>query len=470
MLLLFILGYLSLNLLVGWWSSRLVHNTEDFVLAGRQLPLMLASMVTFATWFGSETMMGAPSEFINGGILGVIEEPFGAALCLILVGLFYARIFYRLNIITFCDFFRIRFGRSAEYLSAVMIIPSYFGWITAQLIAMSIVLKAVMGLDLLIGVSISALLVMIYTIMGGMWSVSITDFMHNILLILGLIVLIITLLVQVGGIEPVIAHTPEHFFRPIPQEITPLSTAEYIAAWITVGLGSIPGQDIFQRVMASKNERIAVRSSIIAGLMYISIAMLPLFIALIAKYLHPELMQGDQRMIIPNMVLRYTNPLIQVLFFGALISAILSTTSGAILAPATVIGENLIKPLFPKLRDKQLLLLIRVSVVAVTLICIWMASFRQNIYELVGESSAVSLVSLFVPLTLGLRWRRANLLGCLLSMLGGMAVWLYCYNAETEFPAILYGLLASFIGMLLGAWVGPQADVAQYQSIRNKLD
>lgn len=105
MLLLFILGYLSLNLLVGWWSSRLVHNTEDFVLAGRQLPLMLASMVTFATWFGSETMMGAPSEFINGGILGVIEEPFGAALCLILVGLFYARIFYRLNIITFCDFF-----------------------------------------------------------------------------------------------------------------------------------------------------------------------------------------------------------------------------------------------------------------------------------------------------------------------------------------------------------------------------
>ncbi len=106
--------YLLLNLGVGLWASRRIKNTEDFVLAGRRLPLLLASMVTFATWFGSETMMGAPAEFINGGIMGVIEEPFGAGLCLILVGVFYARIFYRLNIITFCDFFRVRFGKSAN--------------------------------------------------------------------------------------------------------------------------------------------------------------------------------------------------------------------------------------------------------------------------------------------------------------------------------------------------------------------
>lgn len=470
MLLFFILGYLALNLLVGWWASRRVNNTEDFVLAGRRLPLLLASMVTFATWFGSETMMGAPAEFINGGIMGVIEEPFGAGLCLILVGVFYARIFYRLNIITFCDFFRVRFGKSAEYLSAVMMIPSYFGWIAAQMIAMGVVLKAIVGLDLVVGITVSATLVMIYTMMGGMWSVSITDFMHNILLIFGLIVLIIILLTEVGGIKNVIDQTPKGFFRPIPIEFTPLSTAEYFAAWINVGLGSIPQQDIFQRVMASRNEKTAVRSSVIAGFMYLTIAFLPLFIALIAKDLHPELMQGDQRMIIPNMVLQYTNPAIQVLFFGALVSAILSTTSGAILAPAAVIGENLVKPLFPKLTDKQLLLVIRLSVVFVTLICIWMATFRQNIYELVGESSAVSLVSLFIPLTLGLRWKRANLTGCLVSMLLGMAVWLVCYNVETEFPAILYGLLAGLIGMVAGSWLTKSPSLEQYEAIRNRIE
>ena len=94
MLIFSILLYLVLNLLIGWWASKRVHNTIDFVLAGRHLGIGLASMVTFATWFGSETLTGAPAEFLHGGLLAVIEEPFGAALCLILVGIFYARTFY----------------------------------------------------------------------------------------------------------------------------------------------------------------------------------------------------------------------------------------------------------------------------------------------------------------------------------------------------------------------------------------
>ncbi|TAH12527.1 MAG: sodium:solute symporter, partial [Runella slithyformis] len=145
MLIFCIIVYLLLNLAVGFWASRRVKNTEDFVLAGRRLPLALATMVTFATWFGSETMMGAPAHFIEGGILSVIEEPFGAALCLILVGVFFARTFYKWNIITFCDFFLIRFGKKAEFLSAVMIIPSYFGWIAAQFVAMGVVGQVIFG-------------------------------------------------------------------------------------------------------------------------------------------------------------------------------------------------------------------------------------------------------------------------------------------------------------------------------------
>jgi Na+/proline symporter len=168
-------------------------------------------MVTFATWFGSETMMGAPAEFIENGILGVIEEPFGATLCLILVGLFYAKIFYNLNILTFCDYFKLRYGVAAEYVSAFLMVPSYFGWIAAQLIAMGTVLEVVVGWPLYMGILISALLVMVYTLMGGMWSVSVTDFFHNILLIIGLIILTAIMLDKTGGFQPVIASTPQDF-------------------------------------------------------------------------------------------------------------------------------------------------------------------------------------------------------------------------------------------------------------------
>jgi solute:Na+ symporter, SSS family len=454
MLIFCIIAYLSLNLGIGFWASKKIKNTEDFVLAGRNLSFMLATMVTFATWFGSETMMGAPSEFINGGILGVIEEPFGAALCLILVGLFFAKTFYRLNILTFCDFFKIRFGQKAEIISALLIVPSYFSWITAQFVAMGVLIQIILGTTLIQGIVLGAILVMLYTLLGGMWSVSITDFVHNIILIIGLLILAFVVFKAAGGIHSVINKTPKNFFRPIPLEFSIKEWTNYLFAWLTIGLGSIPQQDVFQRVMAAKNEKIAVKSSISAGFLYISIALLPLFIALAAIQIYPELLNGDQKMLILNMVLKFTNPFMQVLFFGALISAIMSTSSGAILAPASVIGENLIKPFFPKISDKSLLFWIRLSIIFVTLQCIYMATKRQNIYELVGESSAFSLVSLFIPMVAGLKWKRANTFGCIASMVCGWAAWFYFYNFPTDYPAAMYGLAIGFISLVVGTFIG----------------
>ncbi len=463
MLVSFICLYLLLNLGIGFWASRRIKNTEDYVLAGRGLGLMLGTMVTFATWFGSETMMGAPSHFIEGGFLAVIEEPFGAALCLILVGVFFARTFYQWNIITFCDFFLIRFGRSAEFLSAVTIIPSYFGWIAAQLVAMSIVGEVVFGLSLTTSIVVGASVVMVYTLVGGMWSISITDFLHNIILIIGLIILAVILFQKSGGVMPVIDQQPADFFRVTPKQFTFQSNAQYLAAWITVGLGSIPQQDVFQRIMSSKDARTAVRSSILAGFLYLTVALLPLIIALISSQLYPELLNQDTKFIIPNMVLRHTPVWVQVMFFGALVSALLSTTSGAILAPATILGENLIKPHFKNITDGQLLLAIRASVVLVTFLSVVMALYRQDIFELVGESSAFSLVSLFVPLTFGLYWKRANRMGCLVSMSLGLGVWLWCeFVLPTEFPAILYGLGASIFGMIAGSLFSQNTAVVSF--------
>ncbi|QJW91807.1 sodium:solute symporter family protein [Spirosoma taeanense] len=452
MLLLFITLYLLSNVAVGAWAARRVTTSQDFVLAGRRLPLVLAASVTFATWFGSETIMGAPAMFVEGGVPAIIEEPFGSALCLFLVGAFFARPLYRLNITTFCDYFRIRFGRAAELLSAIMIIPSYFSWIAAQLIAIGIVLSVVTDIPREYCILFSASVVMLYTLLGGMWSISITDFFHNLIIVVALAVLAVMLWQQVGGWEIIQQRTPANFFRFLP-EATLKGWIEYLAAWFTIGLGSIPQQDIFQRVMAAKTEDTSVRASYLASGMYLTIAMLPLFIALSARLLHPDL-PADNQLIIPNMVMQHGNLPLQVLFFGAVTSAILSVSSGAILAPATVFGENIMKFFRPELSDQALLKTIRWAVVVITVICVWMSTARDtNIFDLVGESSAFSLVSLFVPLTAGIYWKRANLTGCLWSMAVGLGVWLLCLWLATDYSPMMWGLLASTLGMVGGSFI-----------------
>jgi hypothetical protein len=159
----------------------------------------------------------------------------------------------------------------------------------------------------------------------------------------------------------------------------------------------------------------------------------------------------EDELLIPTLVMKFTPRAMQVLFLGALLSALLSTTSGAILAPASVLGENILKPLMRRPSDKIVLLFIRVSVVLVTLACIIMAIQRQNIFELVGEASAFSLVSLFIPLNAGLWWKKTTPWGSHLSMILGLAFWGYFhFISPSEIPAVWYGLLAGMIGLLLG--------------------
>lgn len=461
MLLGFIGVYLLATLAVGWWASRRVKTTRDFVIAGRGLPLALAATALFATWFGSETIMGSSSEFVQGGVLAVIKDPFGASLCLLLVGLLFARPLYRLNILTFNDFFRRRFSRRTEFISAIFMVPSYFGWIAAQLVAMAFVLKTLAGVDIGYGIAFCAVVVVVYTYIGGMWAVSVTDFFQSIMILLGMFALGWQMYHQVGGFRPVIEAQPEGFFNILP-EPNFNAIVVYLGAWITVGLGSIPQQDIFQRVMAARSENTAVRAAYLASAMYLVIGAVPLFIGLCGKLLYPEMQADDNQMIIPRMVLEHSNLALQVLFFGALLSAILSTTSGAMLAPATVIGENLIRPYFKHLTDPQLLRIMRFSVLGVALCSALMAGRESNIFHLAEQSSALSLVALFVPLAAGLYWKRASDVGAMASVLMGMGAWMLFEFMGYE-TAIVPGVLASLCGMLLGSWWFPDGSYQRFQ-------
>lgn len=424
------------------------------MLAGRSLPIVLSSAALFAIWFGSETVFGASAEFLDGGLYAVIEDPFGAALCLVLFGLFFARRLYKMNLLTLGDFFRCRFDRRTELTASAFLAPPYVGYIAAQLVAMGLILNVVVGLEVWQGVVISSIVVTFYTFIGGMWAISITDFIQSIIIVIGLLVLAFVLADKAGGVAKVLSEVHPRNYKFVPSWDIKEITA-YIAAWSVLGLGSIPSQDIFQRVMSSGSIKIAVRSCFIAAGLYLSIAMLPLFISLCTKYLYADQLEGDAQLALPNMVLLHTSMPIQILFFGSLLSAIMSTTSSALLAPAAIFSNNLIKPLMrDRLSDKQLLYTTRISILFFAMVATIMACLRENIYELVAESSILSLVSLFAPLTFGMYWRKTSSTGAMLSMVIGLLTWLFFkWIYLIEIPALVPATISSFAALILGSLI-----------------
>ena len=457
-------AYLLFNLVLGFWASKKVHNSEDFVLAGRNLNLSMASTTIFATWFGSETIMSSSAEFAEGGFSAVIKDPFGASLCLLLIGLFFTGPLYRLKIITLSDYFRIRFNRQAEFLSAALMSFSYISWIAAQMVALGTILSVLavaagLNFGITAGILSGAVLVTLYTAVGGMWAVSLTDFLQSIVIIVGLLILTVILGIEMGGLGKVLSDKPEGFFSLLPQKGS--SIASYGEAWLLVGLGSIASQDVFQRTMAAKNEKTAVRAVFLSSFLYISVAMLPLILGLFGKEILPDLLSGsdeEKQMLLPSLVLAKSPVWLQILFFGALISAIMSTTSGAILAPASVFTENLIKPFFPNLKDKRLLLMLRFSVLLFSGLALWQALGGDSIYNLAADSSALTLVALFVPLTFGIYWKRTSGIAALASMISGFALWLaydYIWPAA-EWPAIFPATLLSLLVIIIFSLFFPE--------------
>jgi Na+/proline symporter len=288
-----------------------------------------------------------------------------------------------------------------------------------------------------------------------MWAISITDFIQTTLIVVGLIWVAVLVSEKAGGVMPILESAPEGSFQFFP-DANPISWMNYLGAWMIIGLGSIPSQDIYQRVMSAKSERVAIRSAYLAGGLYVTIGLLPLFIALGAKFLYPEIYLENKQLLLPEMVLRHGGMHVQILFFGALISAIMSTTSSGLLAPSAIISENLIRPYFGnKLKEKHFLWILRINIITVAVVAVVLAQWKTNIYELVAGASILMLVSLFVPLTAGLYWKKASEMGALMSIVFGMIAFLGFSSLDLPYYPHLPATLVSAVSMVVGSLIFP---------------
>jgi SSS family solute:Na+ symporter len=461
----FVFLYLILSIGVGMYAATKVHNARDYITAGRSLPMYIVLAMVFATWFGAETVLGIPATFMEEDLGGLISDPFGAALCLVLFGLFFARKLYRMNLLTLGDFYRERFGHKVEVIAGIAIALSYLGWVSAQVTALGLVFNVLSdgSITQVQGILIGAAIVLMYTLYGGMWSVALTTFVQMIVIVIGLIYISMLLADMTGGVAPVVQHAVDnnkfHFWP----DMNAVAMVAFISGLLTMGFGSIPQQDVFQRANTSKNENVAVWGTVFGGVAYFLFAAVPLFMAYSSNLIDPALtaqwMAEDSQKLLPELVKAHLPLIAQVIFYGALLSVIMSTASGTLLAPSVILSENVLKGWLTRknLSDRKMLVMTRWVVgifsVCVTLYALWALDQDTGIHKMVENAYKVTLVLAFTPLVAGLYWKRATTLGAYWAMGLGVAAWLPMefIAPEAPLPPQFAGFLMSIVGMLAGS-------------------
>ena len=460
MLLWFVIIYWVISVAIGLWAARRVHNTKDFAIAGRHLPFYMVTATVFATWFGSETVLGIPATFLQEGLHGVVADPFGSSMCLILVGLFFAAPLYRMKLLTIGDFYKQRYGRGVEVLTTIAIVISYLGWVGAQITALGLVFNVVSGGEIskLAGMWIGSGTILIYTVFGGMWAVAITDLLQMIIICIGMLFIGGEVSSMVGGVGAVVEHARAAGKFEFWPTLDLKEIIAFAAAWMTMMFGSIPQQDVFQRVQSSKTIKIAVWGSVLGGSLYFVFAFVPMFLAYSATLIDPKmvnsLIEKDPQMILPTLVLNHAPLLAQVMFFGALLSAIKSCASATLLAPSVTFTENILKPMLGNVSDKQLLRWMRIVTLTFTLmVTLYAINSKLSIFKMVENAYQITLVMAFIPLACGVYWKRATNQGALLAIFMGLFTWItmLIFADDPLLPAQFAGLIASAVGMVVGS-------------------
>ena len=308
------------------------------------------------------------------------------------------------------------------------------------------------------GMMIGAASILVYTLFGGMWAVAITDFVQMIVIVIGMLYIGWDVAEKAGGVVAVVGHANDAGLLNLVPEASLVPILGFIAALCTMMLGSMPQQDVYQRVTSSRTEWIAVWATVLGGVLYFMFAFIPLFLGYSATLIAPELVaryiDTDSQMILPQLVLQHAPVFAQVLFFGALLSAIKSCASATLLAPSVTFAENIVRPMVPTLDDRQMLRLMQFVVLCFTAIVMTYAlNSELTIFGMVENAYKVTLATSFVPLVFGLFWAGATRQGALAAIIGGGFAWISAEIgfADAAVPPQLAGLLASLAGMVAGS-------------------
>lgn len=421
-------GFLALQLAIGVWVSRRIATEDDYLVGGRRFGPVLATFSIFATWFGAETVIGSAGQVHAEGVSLASAEPFGYALCLLLMGAFLARRLWARGLTTLADLYRQRFGTGVERLAALVLIPTSVLWAAAQVRAFGQVIAIAGELEVSLAIGIAALFTIAYTAFGGLLADAVTDVLQGSVLAVSLVLLLAAVVADVGGVGAAVTRLATD----APIDLAPSAAGSWLAtaeAWAIPVLGSLMATEVIGRVIAARSGRVAQGASLAAGGLYLAIGSVPVLVALLAGPAIGPL--ADPEQLLPRVAGELLSPLLFAVFAGGLVSAILSTVDSTLLVSSGLLSHNLIVPLARITDDRTKVLVARAGVLGFGFLAYGLALSAEGVFALVEQASAfgsagvlvTSLFALFSPWG-SPRTAAATLLAGLGAYLGGSAAGL----------------------------------------------
>jgi Na+/proline symporter len=478
--------YLVVLTALSVMAARRVNTQEDYLVAGRSLPLFLCWGSLIATWFGAESMTASSDAAHSDGLLGVILDPFACSVTLIYSGIMFAGPLWRMKLLTTGDYFRRTYGPTVEIVAACLQVPVFFGWIAVQYAALAGMLQVYFDLPLTAGLLVSCGVTLAFTMIGGMWSVTLTDTLQIAIAIAGLLILAWTIFSQFGGgsvfagLDQMWTQTDPEFLTILPPAAAPALLA-YTAAWTSGVFGNVSGQDVHQRIFSAKDARTATWACILAGIAYFCMGLIPVSLGLVSRLVAPDA-EVD---VLQILAAKYFTPAMTVIFVLSFTSVVISTATSAVLAPATILSHNLLGR-WAVFRGHGLFV-DRLCVLIMSLLALALAFSGESKMELLELAVSLQLVSFCVPMHAGLYGRPRSAWSALLPMGLGFTCYLlrwlpehvvwqppedfagdYCdyvaglltdpfwqslVRSVTMVPEALYGLGASLLGYLIAQLV-----------------
>ena len=444
-------AYLALQLAIGVWISRRIRNESDYLIAGRSLGYTLATFSIFATWFGSETVVGSAGNAFRDGVSLASAEPFGYGLCLVLMGLVFAGPLWRRKLTTLADLFRQRYSVPVERVAAVILIPGSILWAAAQIRSFGyVVTTAAPSISIDWAIGGAAVFTLLYTVFGGLLADVIHDLLQGVTIVIGLVVVLIGVLMNLdpaGGIVPVLSEVGPVALLPAGAGLSFWDIAE---EWAIPVCGSVIATELVGRIIATRSPNVAQRSSVMAGVMYMAVGTIPLVIGLLGQHVVPTL--GEAEQVIPAVAQALLPTVFFAIFAGALVSAILSTVDSTLLVSSGLMSHNLVVPMFKVTDERTKVRIARAGVLLFGAIAYVQAVRAEGVFELVEEASAFGSAGTLVTVCFGLFTTLGGPAAAMVTLLTGMLTYLAASFSGFAYPFLLALGLSVLTYVTVAVW------------------
>lgn len=440
-----IIGYFVVIALVGVIGMKRAKTTEDYAVAGRNLNFPMFTACLAALTLGGAATIGTAKlgyQFGLSGMWFVTAQGLG----MVIISIFLAKKIFKLRILTIGEMLENRFNVEARIISS-LVSATYTTMLTVtQIIAIGSVINVWVGWNVIVSILVAGGIVLFYTVLGGMWSVTMTDIVQFSVMTIGIFFIMLPLsLSKVGGLAGLQASIPSSYF-----DVSTTGGLDIAKSILLYTLGIVVGQDVWQRLFTAKSLKVSRAGMIAAGGYSFLYAVTVSIIGMCAFVLIPNLDVPQNA---------FASIAIEILPAGALgfvlagvLSALMSTSSGTLLASSTLIVNDIIKRLFvTNMNERSFLAITRLTTLAIGIFCIICALWIQDVLVALDISFAVLSGALFFPIILGFYWKRVSARSVFYSIILSavvIGIGLAIYGTASIIP-ILFGLITSIVVIIV---------------------